>query len=483
MPPPISENAVADNDELDLFKIWDPLWQQKFFIAIFASIIMAIGAIFAFTSTPIYRITAEIAEPLPEQLTGANLEDYFSLEASRAYEMFLQALRQQTVLSKTIEEWPSADTVLTNQQKLEILEDGLRIQLPTEQRKTAARKKEPKINTLSIQMADRETGRAVLDRLIKNADEYAAETFLDATLTTLLWKEEQLELELQTQLSNAKLARQDEIKRLRSADVLKKKEIEESIELLRLRARTERLDQIARLEEQQRIQLAKLDEKLRLTRDFAKIKVDDEILRLREALAIADKLGITHPMDPEDLGNISSPGNEIKIRTRPPEDYWKGTVALSAEINRLQSREHLDAFNETIRYLEQEISEAQTNEELTELRGRQSDDPYISELPELQKALIGLERNMTIEELETRVDDTPFVSAIRDTKNALEKLAAVKKKLRSNLSFIHTVQPPSSSPNPIKPKKQLIIALSLIIGGIIGIFAALIRSANQKRNA
>lgn len=80
--------------------------------------------------------------------------------------------------------------------------------------------------------------------------------------------------------------------------------------------------------------------------------------------------------------------------------------------------------------------------ELELLRNRESDDPFIEELPTISKRLVLLDN----------IDLSP---------NSIQ---------------VATIDEPARVPQqPIKPRKALILALGLVLGGMLGIFIALIR--------
>lgn len=81
--------------------------------------------------------------------------------------------------------------------------------------------------------------------------------------------------------------------------------------------------------------------------------------------------------------------------------------------------------------------------EIERLRSRDSDDPYIEELPDLLKQ----------EALLSSIDLNPESLAVA----AIDRSALVPE-------------------DPIKPKKALILALGIVLGGMLGVFAALARA-------
>lgn len=127
---------------------------------------------------------------------------------------------------------------------------------------------------------------------------------------------------------------------------------------------------------------------------------EHEIARLEEALALAESIDLEEPSSVGSL--MASYSGETT--------YMRGARALRSEL---------------------EI-----------LRNRQSDDPFIEELPVIFKLL----------ELLKNIDLSP------------------------DSITVATIDAPAHIPqHPIKPRKSLILALGLVLGGMLGIFIALIR--------
>lgn len=86
--------------------------------------------------------------------------------------------------------------------------------------------------------------------------------------------------------------------------------------------------------------------------------------------------------------------------------------------------------------------------ELAVLESRENDDPFIGELPALRNKIMFLER----------VKFNPSTSVVFVVDNVVE-----------------------TPQRPIKPKKVLIVVLGFMFGGILGVFAAFIRSMLIRR--
>lgn len=82
--------------------------------------------------------------------------------------------------------------------------------------------------------------------------------------------------------------------------------------------------------------------------------------------------------------------------------------------------------------------------------------------------------------LENRVSDEPFIKGYRELKTHLGLLKAYT--LDDTQTSVVVVDEAAEVPTaPIKPKKTMIIAVGIVLGGMLGIFVALVRIAIRAR--
>ncbi|EJM23605.1 chain length determinant protein [Pseudomonas sp. GM21] len=82
--------------------------------------------------------------------------------------------------------------------------------------------------------------------------------------------------------------------------------------------------------------------------------------------------------------------------------------------------------------------------------------------------------------LQSRTNDDPFMADLRELENQLNFLAKVS--ISPDGVAVFTLDSAAEVPEtPIKPKKALILALGLVLGGMLGAFIALIRGMLVKR--
>lgn len=82
--------------------------------------------------------------------------------------------------------------------------------------------------------------------------------------------------------------------------------------------------------------------------------------------------------------------------------------------------------------------------------------------------------------LQDRENDDPFITGLRELENQLDFLAKVS--VSPDGVAVFTLDSAAEvAETPIKPKKALILALGLVLGGMLGAFIALIRGTLAKR--
>jgi len=174
------------------------------------------------------------------------------------------------------------------------------------------------------------------------------------------------------------------------------------------------------------------------------------IERLKSDLDLAKSLKIVKPMDPLEYQSQKKTSSQLRINGKAPSNYWKGSSILEAELASLESRE--------------------------------SNDAYIAGLSDLNRQLSALKVNQRVELLKKRTDFVPFNEELRQLaiqKTKLEKAMFQLKK--AEFTAFNLAYPIVKPTKPVAPKKSLILAVSIVLGLILGIFMALIRSASKKR--
>ncbi|MBA1183946.1 Wzz/FepE/Etk N-terminal domain-containing protein [Stutzerimonas nitrititolerans] len=203
---------------------------------------------------------------------------------------------------------------------------------------------------------------------------------------------------------------------------------------------------IAGLLEESALNRARLQDELAALREELKTRRNNRIQKLSEAIEIAESLGIRTPTTPSAMTQSTRSGTQV-IRTEVTNQeiplYFMGTEALTAERDALASRESDDFIEPRIAEIQSELTMLENNREVEILQERDQEDLYLTDLAELREEAARL-KGIKL--------DTERLRLVRLDQLALQSL------------------------NPVKPKKAMIIALGLVLGGMLGVFIALIRS-------
>jgi len=86
-----------------------------------------------------------------------------------------------------------------------------------------------------------------------------------------------------------------------------------------------------------------------------------------------------------------------------------------------------------------------------------------------------LENNREVEILQERDQEDLYLTDLAELREEAARLKGIKLDTE-RLRLVRLDQLALQSLNPIKPKKAMIIALGLVLGGMLGVFIALVRS-------
>jgi LPS O-antigen subunit length determinant protein (WzzB/FepE family) len=227
--------------------------------------------------------------------------------------------------------------------------------------------------------------------------------------------------------------------------------LETKIEASRAHYQAEKDAEIAQLLEDNELARAKLQDELGALRAQAKVSRANRIQELAEAIAIAESLGIRKPTTPSGMAEAQRSGGQV-IRTEVVGQnvplYFMGTEALQAERETLQKRVSDDFMEPRIADIQGKLAMLEKNREVEILRARDGEDRYLQELAKLR-------------------EEAAWLHGIKlDT---------------STLRLVRIDQPAQQPLAPVKPRKALILALGVVLGGMLGVFMALIRVLALRR--
>lgn len=203
---------------------------------------------------------------------------------------------------------------------------------------------------------------------------------------------------------------------------------------------------IASLLEQSALKRAQLNDELAALRDELKTRRTNRIQQLNEAISIAESLGIRTPTSPSAMSDAARGGAQVirtEVNTQQNPLYFMGTEALIAERDALNGRKSDDFIEPRIAEIESELTMLENNREVDILNEREGEDLYLTSLAELREQ----------------------AARLKGIKLDTERLMLVR-----------LDQPALQASRPIKPKKLMILALGMVLGGMLGVFVALIRS-------
>ncbi|SUD59716.1 chain length determinant protein [Ectopseudomonas oleovorans] len=215
---------------------------------------------------------------------------------------------------------------------------------------------------------------------------------------------------------------------------------------------------IAKLSEDDKLQIAILQDELKALRAELRTRRQNRIAQLDEAIAIAKSLGISKPTNPTSLGDVDTAAGQGNVfRTEVISQqfplHFMGTEALEAERNVLLKR--------------------------------RSDDHTEPKIATIQNKLQMLEHNRQIEMMQSRENEDLFLAKLAEMREEAARLKSIQPNLEQ-LNLVRIDQPAIKPLNPVKPKKMLIVAIGLVLGGMLGVFVALIRivfTGNRTRSA
>ena len=201
-------------------------------------------------------------------------------------------------------------------------------------------------------------------------------------------------------------------------------------------------NEIRKLSEQDTIKMRNLEDELAAEKRAYRDRVQRRIQKLEEAQAIAERLGIEHPTTPYELGPQSSDQNivytDINAQGGIPL-YFMGTEALKTEAEVLKASLDEAVKTNAIRNLEKRISQLQQNRRIEALKRREDKKAFIPEYNQLRE------------------------------ENTVLRAISIDEQQVEPVELANAAYQPSG---PDSPRKVLVLVLSVLLGGMIGVFMA-----------
>ncbi len=411
----IVQQPTSPNDEIDLVELFRALWRQKVLIVGITLLVTALAACYAFLATPYFE-TRTYLRPVPQSnLDQLNETGIYKLTPEEAINRVASGLSSYD---------NRLDFFMNNQELFpNIRDDSDRLE------QAFAEFNEESFEMLFPDPKRTDNRSAFVGLKLTYPEGVAGASVVNAFVAFVLDLERrEIAEDVESLISN----------RLAS--------LEMNIEAQRANYNASKEAKIATLLENDALKRAQLQDELSTLRDELKTRRTNRIQQLNEAISIAESLGIRKPTSPTAMSD-SARGNTQVIRTevtnRETPLYFMGTEALTAERDALVGRKSDDFIEPRIAEIQSELAMLENNREVEILRSREGEDLYLSNLAELR-------------------EEAARLKGIKlDT---------------DRLRLVRLDQPALESSHPVKPKKAMILALGLVLGGMIGVFVALVRS-------
>nr|WP_298164589.1 Wzz/FepE/Etk N-terminal domain-containing protein [uncultured Pseudomonas sp.] len=419
-------NAVSSampqpaTDEIDLAALFQALWEQKVLIVLVTLLVGMLALAYAFLVTPEYQVQSVVRPAAIKDLDALNHTGVYKLTPE-------QALQR---VGASLDSYDSRlEFFRANQGLFETLRQPNRSLEQTFEsfNKEAFKMLQPdskKTDNLSAYVGIQLTypqdvdGVALVNGLVDYVIQRERERIADDLAVVIQNRLNQLDLKMAAARASYEASKEAKIAELLEADNLKRAELQDELKALRQQLKTRR---------------------------------DNRIAQLDEAARIAKALGIVKPTTPSSLGEVERMTQGSVIRTEVNNQqiplYFMGSEALEAERDTLRQRRSDDFTEPRIAQIAKELQLLANNRQVEVLKKRENEDLFLKDLANWREEAAHL-RSLQI--------DVPNLKLVSIDQVALEPL------------------------RPIKPRKALIVVLGLVLGGMLGIFVALLRSMLRK---
>ncbi len=410
-------------DEIDLVALFHTLWVQKLVIVLVTLLVGMLALTYAFLATPEYQVQS-VVRP-------AAIKDLDALNRTGVYELTPEQAMQR--VGASLDSYDSRlEFFRANQGLFEALRQPNRSLEQTFEsfNKEAFKMLQPdskKTDNLSayvgIQLVYPQDvdGVALVNGLVDYVLQRERERIADDLAVVIQNRLNQLDLKMAAARASYEASKEAKIAELLEADNLKRAELQDELKALRQQLKTRR---------------------------------DNRIAQLDEAARIAKALGILKPTTPSSLGEVERMTQGSVIRTEVNNQqiplYFMGSETLEAERDTLRQRRSDDFTEPRIAQIAKELQLLANNRQVEVLNKRENEDLFLKDLATWREEAARL-RSLQVDVSSLKLVDIDQV--------ALEPL------------------------RPINPQKALILALGLVLGGMLGIFIALVRSMLGKKTS
>lgn len=403
------------SDEIDLFELFGAIWKQKTLVIGCTLVMGLLGVSYAYLAPKVYQVSSVLRPAALNELDALNRSEVYKLPPADA-------------LAKVAEQLDSYETRLGFFRANPVLFEAF--QQPG--RSLEQSFETFNNNAISLVMPDPKTADGHSIRLeLQYPNSVDGVAILNGFVAyALARQQEQVGADFRGIVNN------------------RLSEIKGKIEAARASYETDKASQIARLLEADKIKRAQLHDELSALRLQMETQRTSRLAELAEAISIAKAMGIKTPTTPSAMGAEALRGSSQVMRTEVTNQripmYFMGTEALEAERAALERRTNSDFTSPRIAEIGKELHMLEVNRKVEVLGSRENQDMFLY--------LYDVER-LWAEETRLRSLNTDMSTL---------KLVTVDRQAQEPLG-------------PIKPKKLLIIVLSLLVGLMLGVVVALIR--------
>ena len=403
-------------DEVDLVALFQAIWKQKLIIVATTAVCGLLALIYAYAVTPEYKVTSVLRPAAINELDALNRSGVYTLPPSEAL----------LKVGASLESYDSRLGFFRENQELfsQFKQPGRTLEQSFEEfNRDSLRLMQPdpkKADSLSSFISlELNYPKGVDGVQILNG-------FVDYAINT---ERDQIAADLKVIVNN------------------RLTELTGKIDAARSSYENGKEARIASLEEADALKRAQLQDELKALRNQLKVQRTDRMAQLAEAIGIARSLGIQKPTTPSALGESARTGDSGIMRTEITNQqiplYFMGVEALEAERMALQQRKTDDFTEARIAQIARELQLLQSNREVEVLKQRQNEDVFLQGVEPLRAEVVRL----------SNLSNLDF----------------------TNLKLVSIDRKALAPEAPFKPKKALILLLGLVLGGILGVFIALVR--------
>lgn len=418
-------NQEESTTEIDLSELIRSLGQQWKLIAGVMAAVFSLAVVYVIVANPVYQAKSVLRVAELRDLDRLNLLDLYSLDREVALQQIGNELESYSTRLDFFRENPELFKALESpirslEQSFDVFnEDAFKVTRSEQQLKDGQQRS--RYVEIVMEYSEGLDGPVILNNLVSYVHTQEQERVKSDVLALADNRIERLERQLNIALVGYQAAVEMEVAQLREQDILKQNELEDELSALRLELKNQRLN---RLE------------------------------KLNEAIYIATELGIKNPTTLTSLSqeqqqrlNANVIRAEINAQNKDPL-YFMGTRALLAEKEILSVRE--------------------------------SDDFMEPRIAQIYKELELLKNNRRVEMLLARDNEKLFLESNSQIRSDIARLQELKSDL-GNLRLVRLDQLAVEPVAPVRPKRLLILLLSVVLGGILGVSVALGRSLLRQR--